>query len=286
MKNLICALFTLTVFASCKSKSANHGADSLNVLSPGHDSIAKFKTLLQGSWVTKDYTDDLIKTKSPIASRQYLSGEMALIIENSDKTPDSLKISCRTSIHEGGDTPVSFYFDTKSKSLITKPDAKSGFSELTYQITQHDTSLVMYYHDVKSHIIRPHYYVKAMGTDVSHLYETDAVQTITNHILFTGAYTLIDSTNKSSLVKLTNDGLVIGHPDLKNYFVMTDFIFGDDMGEGNNLDEILFNWYDKNLQKAKFIYKINKDTIKLFADTVTTGKLIPGKLTYRLVKKK
>ncbi len=107
-----------------------------------------------------------------------------------------------------------------------------------------------------------------------------ALQYLVNKTLFSGTYTLVNS-SLSSLVKFENDGKVSGFTGFSTFYISTDFVASPE----NNIDEVHFDIQTAN--QKNYAFKINEDTIKLF-DLIE----IPGRdsisrrqIKYTLVKK-
>lgn len=73
MKNFCLIFLCFCVFISCNSNSKTPVKDSLvnssSIKNQSEELMNKFKPMVQGDWVNKDYIDEIAKTKS--AQRAY-----------------------------------------------------------------------------------------------------------------------------------------------------------------------------------------------------------------------
>lgn len=287
MKNGAFLIIVLTALISCKSKTKTPVSDT--VLQTINTSVKpsllqQFKPIMQGSWIKSDYITDLSQTKSPYISSKKLTNAVALEIELNEVQDDSVKVGVSLNNHEGTEFTLFFKQGHKPNSLKTNwVDYKvsSNFYELGYQITGGDTSLFLYHYNKNNHIIDSVKYTRVLAkqkdNDLGY-----GITYITNKLLISGNYELIEDNGATSKISFNNEGKVSGFPDYETYYVNTDFVAGPQ----NDLDQFSFNINTK--QQKDYLFKINLDTLNIYnidfsADSVH---LKWGTLKYKLVKRK
>ncbi|MGV3508278.1 MAG: hypothetical protein ACO1N7_03235, partial [Sphingobacteriaceae bacterium] len=268
MKYLI-LISVLIILAACQTNSATAERHTTDVQ-------LNFKAIINGNWVEPTYIDDLAKTKSPYKSQNALNSIVELNIDTIGIKGDSLEIGS-PSVHEGGSFFVFFRPGIMANSFPTTLkdyDNESNFYELGYLISSKDTAVVIYHYNQNKKLIGQSEYKKVPENSEGTL------QYMVNKTLVSGKYQATDTTGRSTTVRLTNDGKVIGLPSFSNYYVLTDF----EAGPENNLDEICFNIHSNN-QKC-YAYEIKGDTINLY-ETIENEDhktLTFGQQKYKLVK--
>lgn len=281
-KRFIYFLILSTLFA-CSSKNKQPATDTLAVkpADPLKQLREKFRPLITGPWVKRDYIVSLEKTKSPYNAKGELGGVAALFVNVPD-SGDSTHIGYSMNNHEGADFILYLRPGLKSNTLktnLTDYSGKGDFYELGYTVRSSDTALVMYHYNKNKRITDSAQYSKVKVTD-----ENDAasgIQNITNKTLFSGLYSATEEGRPVS-VRFYDDGKITGLSNFKTFYVNTDFVAGPE----NNLDELIFDLQTK--QQKSFTFKFNSDTLNIFetkpaADSVN---LIVDKLRYKLVKKR
>ena len=289
MKNIFYTFIIICLLFSCRSNNKQKEQDTVKVKSPSNQSnafIKKFKPLIQGVWVKKDYIDMLSKNRSPYTSFKGLQGIAEFEIHLPD-VADSTNIGYSLNNHEGAEFVLFFKSGQKPNSLKTSlPDykTKGDFYELGYNVTTgKDTTIVFYHYSQRKQIIDSSLYVKvAQKADDS----ADAgwgVDYITNKKLIIGSYLGTDSTSSSLKIEFKSNGKLDGFHNFKNYLISTDF----EAGPANNLDQI--GIYESDFMKAKwYSFKFDKDTLNLYDMYSNTDStlLFVGKRIYKLVKQK
>jgi hypothetical protein len=155
----------------------------------------------------------------------------------------------------------------------------TNFYELGYAISRNDTSLVLYHYNKDHRLLDSTCYLKALPPES----ENDmgyGIEYITNKILITGNYDLIDSTGHSAKVKFANEGNLSGFLGFKTYYINTDF----EGGPENSVDEISFDINNKN--QKDYAFKFNADTLNLYITKMDADStlFIKKRPLYKLVK--
>jgi len=117
---------------------------------------AFFNAIHNTHWAQTSYIEDIIRTKSPYKSQNKLAMIVELDFDSSSIIGDSLFVGA-PSIHEG--TSFYLYFrqgqiKTSLPTDIKDYSTETNFYELGYNITDSDTSLVLYRYDKNKKIIR------------------------------------------------------------------------------------------------------------------------------------
>jgi hypothetical protein len=240
------------------------------------DSMKIFKSIISGSWAEQAYLDDLVKTKSPVQSQDSLTEIVELETDTSGIKSDSLEVGA-VGIHEGGYDFVVYFrpgiTPTSLPTNIKDEEIEMGFYELGYELTNEDTSLIIYHYNKNKKLLDQTRYIKVPRNTEG------ALQYMVNKILFSGNYKAIDSTGEATNIQFSNDGIVTGLPNFKKYYVLTDFVAGPE----NRVDEVCFDIQTPN--QTCYAYQIKADTISLFEEAEKeSDTLIVGQLKYKLVR--
>ncbi len=273
---MITTIFASIVLSACLTDTTSIDIPIESIENKNVDTIATLKAILNGDWVEPSYIDDIKKTKSPYKSKDALSSIVELNINMSQMIGDSLEIGS-PSIHEGISFYVFFRPGILANSFQTSKidyDNESNFYDLGYLISNKDTSVVIYHFDKNEKLLGQSEFKKVPKNSQG------ALQYMVNKSLVAGKYSTKDPSGKSITVQFTNDGLVIGMPEFKKYYVLTDFV----AGPLNNLDEICFDIQTKN-QKC-YAYEIKGDTINLYESIENEDYTLLsfGQLKYKLTK--
>lgn len=283
MKNTLFLLLITTTFLSCKSNSKKVTTDSTISASPLSSQLLKqYKPYFDGIWVVKDYVNDLGKTRSPYKSRNKLGGVAGLEINIGLTHTDSTMAGVSLNNHEGTNFTIYSKAGVRGNSLkINWKDygITTNFYELGYSIDRNDTILILYHYNKDHQLLDSTCYLKVVQSESKNDMGY-GIQYITNKILITGNYNLIDSTGHTEKVEFTNEGNVSGFLGFKTYYINTDF----EAGPENNIDEITFDLYTK--KQKDYAYTFNTDTLTLYETTANADstKLFLGKMAYTLVK--
>lgn len=270
--SIIIPLFTILI--SCQT--ADKTTSQPNVL------IEKFKPFLSGVWVTSDYIDDIVKTKSPLKSSEKLTFITEFSIDTTGISDDSIHIGAGMNNHEGSDFILYFKQGQTPTSLLTgiiDYDTESNSYELGYFINSHDTSLVLYHYDKNKKLLNKTKYTKVpeSKSDDDIL---NGLQYIVNRKLISGSYKTIDTTGREITVELNNEGKITGFQGFKTYYVLTDFI-----AEPENItDQICFEIQTKNQKCYGFEFK--GDILNLFEPAKNEQDTLfkPGLPIYKFVR--
>lgn len=256
MKQLICIVLTSFILLSCSNNKTISVDNETNQI----ESIKqKIIPILNGAWVLTDYIKAIEENQSPLKASDKLRGVVTMIIEAEIKS-DSIEVGASLNNHEGysfttyfitGETPNSL------KTNITDYNDKNNYYEIGYEAVDNDIVLVLYHYNKVNKLIDKKMFTKVADKAQSRDVEW-GLQYIVNEKLFSGNYLFIDSTNTAIEVNMKSDGSLTNHPNLKTYYVSTDFT----MDPETAIDGIIFNLNEKN--SKWFTFKINKDTTYLY----------------------
>ena len=158
MKNTLYVSILISLLFSCKSNTKENSKDTIAVKSTANQTqklIQKFKPIIEGVWVKKEYVNRVAKSKSPYISFKALGGVAEFEIQISD-SGDSTHIGYSLNNHEGADFVLYFKTGQRPTSLkINLPDyeTKGNFYELGYNIKNSDTTMVLYHYNRQNQII-------------------------------------------------------------------------------------------------------------------------------------
>jgi hypothetical protein len=283
MKNILYALLTLNLLASCQNNTASNSKSTDKIKGQTQRLITKFKPIIQGSWIDKGYIREIGKTKSPFLARKKMGNITTMLIDTKFLKDDTLRIDVGYGNHEGGEFMLKFQPGKTNGSIIaysaTGQDAEGDTFELKYKVTSKDTTLAMYTFDKNRKLIDATTYLRVFR-DFEGKELGNSTYYMVNKTLITGHYLLSDTLNKVSKAYFDNNGTVTGIPGAKTYFIDVDF----ETPPGNNMDQIDFDINTKNDQL--FAFKFDHDTLNLFNTKLDKDSinLILGKRVYMLIK--
>ncbi|HEX8021566.1 hypothetical protein [Mucilaginibacter sp.] len=287
MKNSSLLILILIALISCKSKTKAPVSDSVlqrTSVDTHSTLLQQFKPFIEGIWLTSDYITDLSRTKSPYISSKKLTGASALAINLDSTEKDSTIVGVSLNNHEGTSFTIFFKPGHRPNSLKTNwvdYKVRSNFYEIGYQIAGVDTSLVLYHYNKNNQVTDSVKYTRVLAKQV----DNDmgyGISYITNKLLISGKYEMLDANGVTSKISFTNDGKVNGFPDCETYYVNTDFVAGPQ----NDLDQFSFNI---GTQKQKdYLFKTNRDTLNIYNIDFSADSLHLkwGDLKYRLIRTK
>ncbi len=276
MKKLIGISAIIILLASCKDTATQQADDAKEL-------AARFSPIINGGWVMTDYITQLQKTKSPLASYGVLQDIVAMDINTTDYTGDSLYIQASLNNHEGDGFMVYFRRGHSDNTLLTSlPDYKNSINtfELGYEVNGIDTVLVLYHYGAGNKLIDKRSFTQALPSSEDG--EPSALQRIVNQTLFAGNYTATNEQGIVADVSFTADGLLQGFEGSNTFYIFTDFMTEE---EGYKIDEICFDERTKNQQP--FVFTISGDTTRLYAakENEERTRLEKGALKYTLIRK-
>jgi hypothetical protein len=279
MKRIFYPLLIIGLIVSCKSNTKQTVRDSINSAKPvakiDQDLIAKFKTIIQGVWVKKDYLDKVIKTKSPLAASDECRGITTMYINTNHIQGDSIVFLAGDYNHDSADVVVKFRHG-KNPSTIQFNDG-----DLSYAVEKGDTTITVLQYDERTQQFVTAKYVRVLKRQPDDDLGYGMNYTINKGII-AGSYIMTDTIGTVSKVVFTDDGKVSGFLDCTKYEINID-LNSEPM---NNLDEIGF---DRRLKThSSFSFKIDADTLSLYNTypNADSTELILGKRIYKLVKQK
>jgi len=273
MKLSILILPSLFFLTACHTNSS---LTDKSTISKQNETIELLKSILNGYWVEPTYINDVSKTKSPFKSQNTLAAIVELDIDTSDIKDDSIEVRA-PDIHEG--TSFTLYFRpgitaTSIPTNIKDYETETNFYELGYELTNKDTSLIIYHYNKDKKLLEQTKYIKVPKNTEG------ALQYMVNKTLFAGNYKTTDSLGQTINVQFTNDGIVTGFANFKKFYILTDFVADSE----TSLDQVCFDIQTPN-QKC-YVYKIKDDTINLY-ELVENENAIAvrlGQLKYKLIK--
>src|SRR6185312_12126796 len=146
MKNTFYALIIISLLFSCKSNTkqktqdtATTKAKSISIQSEAL--IKKFKPIIQGVWVKKDYIDKVIQAKSPLAAIDECRGITIMYINTDQIKGDSLQFTAGYFNHDSGDNTIKFKPGKNPSTILF--DGK----DLSYSIKNGDTIMTIFQYD-------------------------------------------------------------------------------------------------------------------------------------------
>lgn len=280
MKQIIHIFLTLVILTSC----SNQQTSNVNIETKEVDDLKeKFSEVFNGVWVLTDYIKSIESTKSPLKSAEKFDGVVTMIIDIKNQV-DSLFVGVSWNNHEGDNFTVysiSGNLENSLKTNLIDYENKSNYYELGYENISNQTYLALYHYNKDNKLIDKKLFSKVADKQT----DDDAawgLQYIVNEKLFKGDYTLIDSSDNKTNVSFKSDGILIGMPEFKSYYVFTDFMGGPE----TILDGIAFKANEQT--STWFAFEIKKDTTFLYntKGDEEAGELLQlDKLIYKLVRK-
>ncbi|MGZ3872199.1 MAG: hypothetical protein ACXVJD_04745 [Mucilaginibacter sp.] len=252
---------------------ATDSAHVLQVSAPDTGLIAKFKPVIQGVWVKKDYIDKIARSKSPAAAANLAEGITTIYFDTGKIQGDSLVANAAWGNHEGGN--ITLYFKRGKRPGVIL----LGKDNLGYTVSGKHALLIIYHTEKgKTTAVK---YVKALNKQPDDRLDA-GMNYLINSALVAGDYTATDSAGKQTPVSFTKSGQVSGFGGFKTYFLKND-IGGEPM---NNLDEIVFNFRADKNSRRNFAYKIKGNALLLYDShpNADSTALITGKRVYQLVR--
>lgn len=265
------------MFTSCKSNTKSSFAkDTIGKsasLSSPNQLIAKFKPIIQGVWLKKDYFDKVIRTRSPLAAEGLAFGLTDMYIEIDSIKKDSLVVVTGWANQDGSDLVLKFK-PGKTPNTITFTNYDLG-----YKITSSDTILILYNHNNEKDL-NPIIEYKKIGNKESSYDE--GVDIFINKNLISGNYLIETPSASPKKVVFTDNGDVTGLSKYKTFSVLNDLIGQQE----EDIDEIEFDISSRNPQY--YAFKIDGDTLNLYniRHSADAYKLMLGSIAYKLVKQK
>jgi hypothetical protein len=237
-----------------------------------------FNPKLNGNWVLINYIESIKKTKSPLKSSYILDGLVEINIDTKAEIDSTgrLEVGANLNNHEG------FIFGIyRENDRIYKTDIEylsdndQNYFTLEIIPSEKDTLKLSEFNS-KHQIVKCTKYVRISGESNS---EISGIDLITNEILITGEYNLIDLNGLSKKIVFDNLGNIIGMDDFDQYIIITDL----SVGPLNNLDEIGFKNSKSGNDYTYFSFVIEKDNILIFKikEDKNHSKLLLNGLKYK-----
>jgi hypothetical protein len=276
MKKIITLSLTIAFLAACSSSKNSQTANaSAGTTVPNGQTTAlikKFKPIIQGYWIRKDYIQTIIQTKSPLAAERLT--EAAEVEINTDEIKSD-SIVCSTGDNHDGSYATLKFIRGKKPSTIT-----FNGQDLSYSTKNGDTTLNLGFYDNAQKGFTFYTYVRAFKQPAHDF--ADNLEEYLDNILVTGDYSLLDSTRSTQKVHFDKNGGITGFLDLDKYFINYDL--NSDVND--NLDGIYFK--GPNKEQMNFTFKISADTLKFYdtRENADSTKLLIRGLKYQFVRQK
>jgi len=283
MKNTFYAFIIICLLFSCKSNTKQKAQDTVKSQSVNNQDealIKKFKPIIQGVWVKKDYIDKVIKTKSPLAAIDECRGITVMYINTDQIKGDSLQFIAGYFNHDSGDVTIRFRAGEKPSTILFND------KDLSYSIENGDTTMTIFQYENREKALVKAKFIKVLNREPNDDLGYGMDYAI-NKGVFSGNYSLTDSAGRVSKINFTNDGKVSGFFNFSEYNI--DFDLNNEPMD--NLDMIFFRDKKrtaKNVSHGDYSFKFSADTLSLY-DThpnADSTELILGKRIYKLVKQK
>ena len=268
MRKLVFIMFAFFILISCSNSETTLENDysQMGDNTSQMDSLKQyFIPKIKGVWVLTDYINEIEKTKSPLKSRHKLYGNnfnsiTTMVIDVANQS-DSIEVGAGINNHEGYDFVIYFQAGQTKNSLktnIVDYEEKSNFYEIGYEIKNNITYLFLYHYDKTNKLIGKTQFTKVVEKNQ----DNDlgfGTQYIVNKKLFSGSFTLIDSTDRKTKIKFNADGTLTGFLNFKTYYVETDYLGAAIIPD---IDIILF----KNEENRElYAFRVVKDTVLLYS---------------------
>lgn len=293
MKYFFYAFIAASLLCACKSNQKASTKDSTAAIAKGLSTenqttnlAAKFKPIIDGVWVKADYIDGLKAGKTPYQIHKTLSDVVAMEIATPNNA-DSILIGYSLNNHEGAEFMLYFkqgHQPDQLKTALKNYDSEynpTKYYELGYQTSARDTNILIYQYNKDGKLLKAiKYYRVALKSQATHDDAGWGISYITQKLLFSGSYSVTDSTGANFTASFEDSGKLTGFPNYQTYYPATDFEAGPD----NDQDQMYFNIETK--QQDEMLYKLNADTINFYSIALSSdsSRLQFGKLRYKLVR--
>lgn len=241
----------------------------------------RYSPIINGVWVASDYVNSIKKTKSPIKSAHTLDGYAALHIKTNNLL-DSIEVGASLNNHEGTLFTLFFIKGCCGKGLKTNIpdyDDEKNFYEIGYEQENGVIELILYHYDKNSLLLDSKKFTKIANRPQDEDLDW-GIQVITNKSILDGKYIVQDKYNNKTLITFNSNGIVVGHPQFKTFYIFTDYLGA----YKPTIEQICFN-IDSKKEKT-YGFKIKGDTFYLYDLTGSeeNRNLKAGKLAYILTK--
>ncbi|WP_256012365.1 hypothetical protein [Desertivirga xinjiangensis] len=218
-----------------------------------------FPSVLNGDWVQTDYVESIKVTKSPARSHNKIGKYSSIIIQEAEKSADSLYVGCSMGNHEGWQFtiyPGLSGKDTLYKTNLIDYDDRSNYYLLGYSVGG-DTTLTLFHYNKNNKLIDKTEYTRILKSSSSNSVES-GIQYLANREVFAGKYICSDSLGHSKTVSFSPEGNLSGFSGYQTYRINTDF----DEPDENTADLIGFNTDKKN--NRYFVFEGKQGEILLY----------------------
>jgi hypothetical protein len=274
MKKTLILLLIITVATGCSSTKDHEPGDSAKDAATDNTQtqllIKKFKPIVHGYWIRKDYIEKIMQTRSVLAASD-LVGAAEIEINTDEIEGDSLNVRVGDN-HETGNSTLKFIRGKKTSTLVFNGQ------DLSYSTKNGNTTLRLAFGDDTQKGFVFYTYIRAykkLDKDFA-----DMLEEYLGNVLVAGDYRLIDSVKSTQKVHFDKHGIVNGFIDLDRYFINYDL--NSDVND--NLDAIYFK--GPNKKQMDFAFKISADTLKLYdtRENADSTSLLIGDLKYQFVR--
>ncbi|PTQ95146.1 hypothetical protein C8P68_106361 [Mucilaginibacter yixingensis] len=287
MKKFLFLLLLPILLIACKGNGQHqettdtHSQKTIGRSKTDNPLVKEFKPLIKGSWISKTYVDELIKTRSVFSATQKLDEISGMVIDPSFIKADTLPVVLGLNNIEGGAASLRFRAGTHPHSikfhiLLTESD-KSDKGELSYEIKGADTLLVLYYQNSNGKSSTARYMRTKPGNGLS-----DALTYTINRSVFSGHYTYIDSLGHATKITFNSNGTINGFGKNKIYEAST--IFNNE--PATNIDDFQIGSDQNNAEYLPYLFV--GDTLKIYERRLSADStiLIRGPLRYKLIRQR
>lgn len=279
MMRICCYLFIIVLFVACRIKPENHSHSNSPIHGDAYQTqrlIDKFKPMVQGVWVKKDYLEKVILTKSPLAAADLANGITTFFVNTDHIQGDSLIVPIGAGNHDGSTLVLRFNHGIKKSTLIF------GGGNLGFKVEGKDTILIFEQFDEQKNAAIKTYFVRALRRQPDNNLGY-GMEYVINKNIIAGDYRMTDSTGSIALINLENNGRVKGFLNFTAYSINIDL----NSNVRDNLDEIFFT--GGRAKDLSYSFKFNQDTLKLYETKVSSKDsdlLELGKLKYTLIRQR
>jgi len=185
-------------FLSCRSNTKQTAKDTITTKSDNGQTeklIEKFKPIIQGVWVKKDYIDKVIQTKSPLAAIDECRGITIMYINTDHIEGDSLQFIAGYFNHDSGNVTIKFQPGGSLSSILFND------KDLNYSLENGDTTITVFQYDNRKKLIVKAKFIRVLNRQ----FDDDlgyGMNYIINKEILSGNYTLTDSTGRVSKINL------------------------------------------------------------------------------------
>ncbi len=276
MKRILILLLIITAATGCSSTKDHESGDAAKNETTDNTQtqllIKKFKPIVHGYWIRKDYIEKIMQTRSVLAANDLV--DAAEIEINTDEIKgDSLNVPVGDN-HETGNSTLKFIPGKRPLTLVFNGQ------DLSYSTKKGDTTIRLAFSDDKQKGFVFYTYIRAykkLDKDFA-----DILEEYLANRLVAGDYRLLGNDKSAGGVHFDKNGNISGFPDFDRYIIEYDL--NSDVND--NLDVI--HCFGHVNAQMDFTFKISDDTLKLYntRENADSSRLITGDLKYQFVRQR